>query len=235
MKKTLLAALACCIMTSCGQQSATNAHHSSTDSCQLTSVAPAIIAKGDSSIYGLACDGSTDSVLVLLSPSCERLDTLDIIQASDEHRIIGRPHIGDDMAVIVKDSTVWKVVNISRLTGQWCYMVTPTLRRQFSKPLPDSILQRLMAPKEYSLLLKRNGNAIAYGMQRRQTTDDLSPVEYPALKRYISWQFLNGSLILVPDTSSEELPDTVDVLYLRRDSLVLRINGQEQGYYRKKG
>ena len=56
---------------------------------------------GDSTIYGLSCDGSTDSVLILLPYSGEDPDTFYIFQARQNHQVFGRPHIGDELAVIL--------------------------------------------------------------------------------------------------------------------------------------
>ena len=77
-------------------------------------------APGDSTRYGLACDGSTDSILVFLPYGATRLDTFDIINAFQNHQIYGRPYIGDELAVIVnpKDSAeALKVINLETLRG----------------------------------------------------------------------------------------------------------------------
>lgn len=202
---------------------------------------------GDSTLYGLACDGSTDSVLVLLPFTGGDPDTLDIIRAREEHRIYGRPRIGDEMAVLfVSDSTrdstreVLMAVNVSMLQGDWCYQAIPVLRHrpnrpdgQPARPLPDSILKRITAPLEYSLRLKHDGSARTSGLPRQQTSDERRPVDYPPLKRYAHWKLFNGNLILIPDTISQQAPDTAVIERLRRDTLVLRFSDKEQGYYRK--
>jgi len=106
---------------------------------------------GDSALYGLACDGCTDSVLVFLPYSGGDPDTFDIIECRQQRRILGRPHIGDALAVIVnpenRDEALW-VINIGTLEGEWCYMVEPTLRTIDGKkpPVPDSILKKIMIP-----------------------------------------------------------------------------------------
>ena len=66
-------------------------------------------------------------------------------------------------------------------------------------------------------------------MRRRTTTDDMSPVEYPAFKRYTDWHFFNGQLILkaVPEI------DTVQIRMLTADSLILEFPDHTQEYYRK--
>ena len=87
MKKTLfLCFLASVLLAACGgrQQSFEGA---------LTDIYKN--APGDSTRYGLACDGSTDSILVFLPYGATRLDTFDIINAFQNHQIYGRPYIGD--------------------------------------------------------------------------------------------------------------------------------------------
>ena len=167
---------------------------------------------GDSALYGLACDGCTDSVLVFLPYSGGDPDTFDIINAFQQHHVYGRPRIGDELAV-----------------------------RRMVERMPDSLRQLMLTPREYSLRLKRDYTATARGsMRRRTTTDDMSPVEYPSIKRYTDWYFFNGKLILKADTiagfSQEgDVPetDTVQIQLLTEDSLVLQFPTYTQGYYRK--
>jgi hypothetical protein len=209
---------------------------------------------GDSARYGLACDGSTDSILVFLPYGSSRLDTFDIITAFQSHKIFGRPHIGDDLAVIVNpEDTVeaLMVINLERLQGTWCYMVTPTLRnvdnmskrmqRRMMERIPDSLLQQWMKPREYSLRLKSDHGVIARGgTYRETTTDDMTPVEFPAIKHYTDWHLYNGRIILKADTiagftQKGDVPttDTARIVMLRRDTLVLQFPDHEQSYYRK--
>lgn len=230
MKKALFLLFACCLFAACGKKP------------QPKPLSQAISAfrnlPGDSTVYGLACDGSTDSILILLPLTGTDPDTFDIINAFQEHRLMGRPHIGDRLAVILSNDSAREVlttINISTLTGQWNYMVTPTLRHQeeASRVIPDSILQRLLAPREYSLRLRDGGIALTFG-NYQQKSNTMSPVDYPALKRYTQWHLYNGRLVLVPDSARSEAPDTATIVLLRRDSLVLRFNDHEQAYYRNK-
>ena len=209
---------------------------------------------GDSARYGLACDGCTDSVLVFLPYSGGDPDTFDIINAFQQHRIYGRPRIGDELAVIVNPEDhdeALSVVNMEMLKGEWCYKVLPQLRtpesmhkrmqRRMIERMPDSLRQLMITPREYSLRLKRDFTASARGgMRRRTTTDDMSPVEYPSIKRYTDWHFFNGQLILKADTvagfSQEgDVPeiDTVQIRLLTADSLILEFRDHVQEYYRK--
>ena len=209
-------------------------------------------APGDSTRYGLACDGSTDSILVFLPYGATRLDTFDIINAFQNHQIYGRPYIGDELAVIVnpEDSAeALKVINLETLRGTWCYMVTPTLRSVDKMPkrmqqrmmerIPDSLLKQWLQPREYSLRLKSDHGVTTRGGVYRQTSDDMTPVEYPAFTRYTDWHIFNGRLILKADTiagftQAGEVPtvDTVDIRLLRQDTLVLQFPDHEQSYYR---
>ncbi len=233
MKKLLFVAVACCLLAACGKK----VHHENTTAISTHHVVP-----GDSAIYGLACDGSTDSILILLPYSGGDLDTFDIINAFHQHHLMGRPHIGDKLAVVLESDstkTVRMVINISSLQGQWAYLVEPTLRHKDGKlpPLPDSIRQRIMAPREYGIRLKNGDIAFSFGAVRNQDQDKMSPVVYPPLKRYAHWHLFNGRLVLTPDSMSlgkGQQPDTADIVMLRRDSLVLRFSDHEQPYYRKK-
>ena len=230
MKKALFLLFACSLLAACGKKSHPQPHEQSISTFRNL--------PGDSAVYGLACDGSTDSILILLPLSGTDPDTFDIINAFQEHRLMGRPHIGDHLAVIVSnDSTreVLTTINMSTLTGQWNYMVTPTLRHRpdASRPLPDSIRQRLLAPREYTLRLRNGGTAFAFGSYQHKS-NSMSPVDYPTLKHYTHWHLYNGRLVLATDSARNETPDTATIVLLRRDSLVLRFSDHEQAYYRHK-
>ena len=56
---------------------------------------------GDSTFYGLACDGCTDSVLVVLPSDDSDPIKFNIIEAMRSHKVFGRPKIGDMMAVVI--------------------------------------------------------------------------------------------------------------------------------------
>ena len=249
MKKTVfLLAIATALMVACGQR------HQADKGVSSDAISTHKNAPGDSALYGLACDGCTDSVLVFLPYSGGDPDTFDIINAFKQHRIFGRPHIGDELAVIVNPEDrqeALMVFNIEELKGTWCYMVSPMLRnvenmprrmqRRIIENMPDSIKQLLLVPREYSLRLKRDNTAqVRGGMYRQTTTDDLSPVEYPSVKRYTEWHLYNGRLILKADTipgftREGQLPesDTVDIRLLFGDSLVIEFPDHIQSYYRK--
>lgn len=89
--------------------------------------------EGDSTIYGLACEGSNDSILVILKSVESDPDTIDILEARINRRVFGRPDIGDEVAIKMnpeRKSAADIVINIDRLKGEWCYQVMPHLRRR---------------------------------------------------------------------------------------------------------
>lgn len=76
--------------------------------------------KGDSTLYGLACDGCTDSVLVFLSGKGGDPVTYDIIEARKRQRIIGHPSVGDWVCLIVNGKDKKKadlVIDLDQLKG----------------------------------------------------------------------------------------------------------------------
>lgn len=207
---------------------------------------------GDSTVYGLACDGCNDTILVFLSRTDGDPDTFNILNASKAHQVFGHPMIGDKLAIMVNSENpkvADLVVDIEQLRGEWCYMVQPklreragfnqaTLKREMTPEL-DSVLQQLLQPREYGVEIKSGYTAQPIGAVRSMTSDEESPVEYPPLKRYREWRIFNGRLIL-SETSRDTLgnttvtnSDTATFVLLRRDSLVLRIGDEERGYYRR--
>ena len=113
MKKAVfILTISAILMIACGS----NRQHdtqSATEAISLFQNEP-----GDSSLYGLACDGCTDSVLVFLPYAGGDPDTFDIIDAFQHRRIFGRPHIGDELVVILnpEDSAeAYMVFNMEEL------------------------------------------------------------------------------------------------------------------------
>jgi hypothetical protein len=240
MKKALLFMAITALVAACGSKPQKN------DNKPNNAIAIYESLPGDSALYGLACDGCTDSVLVFLPYSGGDPDTFDIIECRQQRRMLGRPHIGDAMAVIVnpenRSEALW-VINMGSLIGEWCYIVEPTLRTIDGKtpPLPDSIKKKILIPVEYSLKLKTDNTASMMGhMKRNGNTQSLAV--YPDVHRYSEWRLFNGRLILHADTiagftkeGEEPVTDTADIVMLMRDSLILHIGDKEQSYYRKKG
>ncbi len=207
---------------------------------------------GDSTVYGLACDGCTDSVVVLLPRDCSDPITYDILDAMRHHRVIGHPKVGDKIAVIPNAEDSLKadmVINIDDLYGDWCYMVRPTLNIPEvdgkKVELPDSVLRSILVPREYGISLRRQWTAQVIGFVRPKATDEeRPPVTYPRLKIYNRWMLWNGNLLLTKTRMTvdkdgnaqmtDEGIDTAQIMLLRPDSLVLRQGDTQQGYYRKK-
>lgn len=171
-------------------------------------------AKGDSTLYGLACSGCTDSVLVFLPDRGGDPIYLNIINANRAHHIFGYPKVGDKMAVLLnpQDSTeVLVAIDIDQLRGTWVYQEMPTfkwqdnpeeidsIRKTMSEEAlhrMDSVLQTMMVPREYGYTFKRDYTIMSVGGPPRATSlDTNSPVEYPPLRRYNEWHIHNGKII----------------------------------------
>jgi hypothetical protein len=209
------------------------------------------VLEGDSTVYGLACDGCTDSILVYLPFSGGNPDTIDILNARVQRRVFGRPDVGDEVAFVLNASNkkvADLVINIDRLKGSWCYQVMPKLRRrlgastdsvvQLPPDFPDSLRKKWFQPREYGLELQRDNNVRPIGSQRRGK-EQQGPVEYPEMKRYREWHIYNGHLLFMETrrdtTGARQIisTDTADILVMRHDSLLLKFADHEQGYYRK--
>ena len=221
-----------------------------TEEGDLISVEPS--QPGDSTVYGLACDGCNDTILVFLPRQGGDPDTFNILNASKSRQVFGRPMIGDLVAVLTNrenPKVADMVINIEQLKGKWCYMVEPKLREIAGMPLSrlqgemreemDSMLRDLLQPREFGVEIKSDYTARPIGVIRSMTSDEESPVVYPPLKRYREWRIFNGRLIL-SEGARDSLGninvtnnDTAQLVLLHRDTLVLRFNEGEQGYYRK--
>lgn len=210
----------------------------------------------DSTIYGLACDGSNDTTVVFLRMPYRGgdPDTLYILEASARHMVYGDIRIGDRLAIVrnAEDTTKADVVIVTQdLLGQWCYKVKPTLKRradtegqteeQVISQLPDSIAQLLGVELEYGMHLKIDSVATPIGLMGRQmTAGEDGLVEFPRLKMYRNWCIHNGHILLTEtqvDSTGNAMPvatDTARLVMLTPDTMVLSISGKEQGYYRKR-
>lgn len=216
--------------------------------------------KGDSTIYGLVCDGCTDSVLVFLPSDDSDPVKYDIIDATQGHKVFGHLKVGDWVAIMVdpEDSTVADlVVDLDQLKGTWCYQVMPQLRdiasmskrmqKRMLREMPDSMKQALLAPREYGFTLKHQFSAMPVGFRgmRGSALDEESPVVYPEVPRYEEWHIWNGRLILSRDTRSlgdttaikgrsTMAHDTATLVMMTQDTLVLKFADRAQGYYRQR-
>lgn len=206
------------------------------------------LAMGDSTVYGLVCDGSNDSIVIFLPDPYDGSDpdTLDVLEASSRHQVFGSLRIGDKVAMLrnVEDSTKADIVIVTQdLLGQWCFKVKPTLRRRAGMEdmtqLPDSVKALLNEEREYAIVLKSDSVAQSVGGRNGMARfEDESPVEYPRMKRYRQWYIRNGLLMLAPavtDSLANTPPsDTVKLVRLDADTLVLRFSDGEHSFYRKK-
>ena len=230
-------------MTACSGKEAKN---SGGDVSQTDSMAYSLYTKekGDSTLYGLACDGCTDSVVVFLPYEGGDPVTYEIIDARRNGMVHGRPKIGDRLAINInpddKDEALL-VIDIEELKGAWCNKFMPKFRdldkmpkrlqRRMMADMPDSIKQKLLVPKEFGFEIKGTNTILPIGMlMRAETSDDMSPVEYPQQKIYSEWRIYNGHLLL--ETKKHGI-DTADIVILRPDTLVLKFKDKVQGYYRK--
>ena len=217
---------------------------------------PEVEIKGDSMLYGLSCDGSSDSVIVLWPFKGDPI-SYNCIDAKRQGRIIGKPQIGDWVGVMVNPEDTTEavfVINLDQLKGTWTYPVLPVMKElsQMSKRMQhrmmenvnDSIKQTYFIPREYGFTLKRSNSAQAVGrIMRSNTLEDDSPVQYPEVRNYRKWYMHNGRLLLVsfdPIMPGQEkgkrpevLMDTLDFVYMDNDSLILRQHGIRYGFHRK--
>lgn len=240
-----------------GNSEATNETETTSDSLSL-------ILEGDSTVYGLACDGCTDTILVFLplNDVAADPDTFNILNATRNRHVFGRPEIGDNIAVVrnSKDSTVADyVINIKVLRNTWCYNIMPSLHmradmegrteKQKIENLPDSIKEMLNTPREYSMQIKED-NVVRLRPINRESFKDHEAVDYPKVKRYGQWHIYNGKLLLT-EVAMDTLgnmrvanTDTCELVLLEKDSLVLKFftkdesNGTKESsihsYYTKK-
>ena len=160
MKKFTLFILfiAAILCTSC------NNHSQPTEEKQST-VGTSTSIEGDSTLYGLACHGCTDSVLIFLPGKGGDPVAYNILQANTQGRVIGRPQVGDWVAVIVNGEDSLKadmVIDLDQLKGTWVQLVRPTLRERLvieggnvpHEPDDSTLIQKLMRPVEMGFSLK---------------------------------------------------------------------------------
>ncbi len=214
------------------------------------------VVKNDSMVYGLTCDGTSDSVIVLWPFGGDPI-VLNCVDAKHAGRVIGKPEIGDWTGVMInpEDTTeAMMVLNLDQLKGTWTYPVMPVMKdlqhmskrmqRRMMANMPDSVKETFLVPREYGFTLKRSHKAQPVGrIMRSNTLEDDSPVQYPEVKNYKQWYMCNGRLLLVSGemrksgaTDGKESPDVVDTLdfvFMDTDSLVLLQGGKRYSFHRK--
>ncbi|MGI6223264.1 MAG: hypothetical protein ACOYJG_06625 [Prevotella sp.] len=213
--------------------------------------------KGDKTVYGLACEGYNDTVLILLPPDNSDPVTYNILDATRNGKIRGKVSIGDRIALVLDPNDKHKatlVIDMEELEGIWCYIVMPKLkdfdhmsnREQARKlaAMPDSIKQTYYIPREYGFWIKSNWSAQSVGYVNEQSSvADESPVVYPALGYFTAWHIWNGKFVMVSGTPyidkdgkqgvKDLWNDTCDIDYLDEDSLVLTDVYGSRSYYKK--
>ncbi len=207
----------------------------------------------DSTLYGLAGDGCSDTLLYFISLDGDDPVAYDISGAVKGNKIIGRLETGDYIAVVVNptDSSVADmVINLDQLKGSWVYKAMPTavannsmVSQQVDEADLDSLLRAAMVPNEQGFAILRDGVAEPVGKSATRGTDDVIQVTYPEIKSYTSWRLSNGRLLLsrpLPrkpggegDTVRKMETDTIEFEFMIRDSLQLRFGDGVRSYYRK--
>ena len=234
------------IMVACGRKDADKTDENAIDVSRKL--------PGDKLIYGLACDGCSDSAVVFLPNEGGDPVTYNIVRAMRNKQVFGHPEIGDWVALLPnpdKKNEALMVIDLDQLKGTWTYQVMPTLKesairteKQINAELTDSMRELLFVPREYGFTLKRHQQATSVGrVFRANSLSDESIVEYPPVTRYTEWRVFNGKLILTMDTldaTMQRLPekdiqrDTAEFVFMMGDTLALRMNGAVIGLHRQK-
>lgn len=213
--------------------------------------------KGDMAVYGLACEGCNDTVIVLLPETMGDPVTYNVFEAKRKGRVLGKIQIGDKLCVMLnkKDSTKADlVVDMNKLMGIWCYIVMPKLRdaanmsasmeEKMMDNMSDSLKAIHLIPREYGFYLKPDWQAQSVGyVDDNNSLADESPVVYPALGYFTGWHLWNGQLMIASGTPNfgkngqikitDARNDTCSIDYLDDDSLVLSSDGISRSYYKK--
>ena len=237
-----LAAAVCLLTASCGNKN--KAEEKQTDTTNEN--------VGDSTLYGLACEGCTDSVLVFLSFNGGDPVTFDIIEAVRNKKVIGHPETGDWVGVVLNANDKKKadmVIDLDQLKGRWVYMAMPErnkeysalTEKQFDTEAADSMFNRLMVPREQGFALKRSHLAEPIGSHFKRNDMKKDPVVYPEVKFYSEWYINNGKLLLVAlnplskqkDKANITARDTAEFIFMMKDSLQLKFKDGIRSYYRK--
>lgn len=213
--------------------------------------------QGDSAVYGLACDGCNDTIVVVLPEDNSDPVTYNIMEAKRRKRVLGKVQIGDRLCIVLNKKNKKKadvVVDIDKLAGIWCYIVMPKMRdagqmsakaqARMMNNMSDSLKETYLIPREYGFYLKRDWIASSVGyVDDNNALAQESPVEYPPLGFFTAWHLWNGMLVITSGTPSSKnngqidvkslQNDTCSIDYLYGDSLVLSSDGISRSYYRK--
>lgn len=240
IKNILGVAMAMTIMTGCGGKADNSANADESGIVEYRENAP-----GDSTLYGLACDGCSDSMVVVLPYAGGNPDTFSIVSAARRNRIYGQPRIGCRMALNVnplRHDEAQQVIVLEDIEQQWRFKLMPEIIGE----QPDSVVKRLMVPHEYSYLLRSNNQMRTTGnVYHTGTSDEQEPAVYPDIQQYNKWSIFNGKLIFAFDmddiitadndtlqTNVSAVSDTAEIVFMTTDSLVLRFKDKVKEFYR---
>ena len=210
--------------------------------------------KGDSTRYGLVCDGGSDSVIVLLPNEGGDPIKFDIVTAKRNGMVYGNPQIGDALAIVPNPIDPYEaemVIDLEQMKGTWTFQVLPKLKPNPTKTeeeilaeMSDSIKAALFVPREYGFTLKSYNQASPVGyIMKANSLEDESPVEYPKVTVYTSWHIFNGRLYIYKDTHDEHghrIPqdsvgfDSGSMRFLSTDSMAALFGKKVMQYHRKK-
>ena len=210
--------------------------------------------KGDSTRYGLACDGCSDSIIVLLPNEGGDPIKFDIVTAKRNGMVYGDPQIGDALAIVpnpIDSLEAVMVIDLEQMKGTWTFQVLPKLKPNPTKTdeeilaeMSDSMKKALFIPREYGFTLKSYNQASPVGyIMKANSLEDESPVEYPKVTVYTSWHIFNGRLYIYKDTIDEQghrIPqdsvgfDSGSMRYLSADSMAALFGKKVMQYHRKK-
>ncbi|ANR74009.1 hypothetical protein J4856_01085 [Prevotella scopos JCM 17725] len=210
--------------------------------------------KGDSTRYGLACDGCSDSIIVLLPNEGGDPIKFDIVTAKRNGMVYGNPQIGDALAIVpnpIDSLEAVMVIDLEQMKGTWTFQVLPKLKPNPTKTdeeilaeMSDSMKKALFIPREYGFTLKSYNQASPVGyIMKANSLEDESPVEYPKVTVYTSWHIFNGRLYIYKDTIDEQghrIPqdsvgfDSGSMRYLSADSMAALFGKKVMQYHRKK-
>ena len=109
MKRNLMFWLAATLLVACGQKSQEERMASPSSEGKTSEE---LLLEGDSMVYGLACEGCNDSVVVLLPMDGSDPVSYDIINARHNQKVLGQMRVGDWIGLMrnAEDSTVADLV-----------------------------------------------------------------------------------------------------------------------------
>ncbi len=246
MKKIylLLITIATLSLAACFNQESTSDHGAINNDIKL---------KGDKTLYGLACNGCSDSAIVLLPNDGGDPIHINIVKARKNNKVFGTLEIGDELAVLLhprNKNEATLVIDLEQMKGTWTFQVIPKLKpnplkteEQLLAEMSDSLKQALFIPREYGFTLKSYNQASPVGyIIKANTLEDDSPVEYPKVTIYTSWHIYNGWLYIYKDTVDEQgkrIPrdsvghDDGTMVFLSADSMAAKFGKKVMQYHRK--